>query len=113
MSEQATEGARRPVTWAEFVALPEDDLRELIDGELVGVEVPGPLHEAIVADLAYYLGGWVREHGAGRVLGSGYKVRVSETRGVMPAQTAGGEETFQPQGWEGVAIPLAELWGRD
>jgi Uma2 family endonuclease len=190
MSEQATtEGARRPVTWAEFVALPEDDLRELIDGELVEVEVPGHLHEAIVADLAYYLGGWVREHGAGRVLGSGYKVRISETRGVMPdlqvlsketwqrtedaglasgrpevavelispssrrydrviklryyadagvpeywivdpeartverlvlrdgayviAQTAGGEETFQPEGWDGLAIPLAELWGRD
>jgi len=28
------------VTWDEFVALPEDDRRELIDGVLVEVEMP-------------------------------------------------------------------------
>ena len=28
-----------PYTWDDFIALEEDDLRELIDGELVEVEV--------------------------------------------------------------------------
>jgi len=52
--------ASAPYTWDDFVALDEDDLRELIDGELVEVEVPTKLHE------------------------SGFKVRINERRGVMP-----------------------------
>ena len=40
--------ASAPYTWDDFVALEEDDLRELIDGELVEVEVPTKLHEYIV-----------------------------------------------------------------
>jgi len=72
-----------PVTWEDFVALPEDDTRELIDGELVEVDVPTYDHEAIVAALVYFFYGWSREHG-GRVLASGYKVKVSSRRGLMP-----------------------------
>jgi Uma2 family endonuclease len=34
-------------TWDDFVALDEDDLRELIDGELVEVEAPTKAHERI------------------------------------------------------------------
>src|ERR1035441_9426614 len=37
--------ASAPYTWDDFIALEEDDLRELIDGELVEVEVPTKLHE--------------------------------------------------------------------
>jgi Uma2 family endonuclease len=70
-------------TWDDFVALPEDDLRELIDGELVEVEVPGLLHEHIVIALGSFLRGYVRRRG-GIVLASGYKVRISEHRGLMP-----------------------------
>jgi Uma2 family endonuclease len=70
-------------TWDDFVALPDDDRRELIDGELVEVEVPRRGHERIVGRLVYYLIGWTMRHG-GEVLPSGYKIRVSETRGVMP-----------------------------
>ncbi len=44
-----------PHTWDEFIALDEDDLRELIDGELVEVEVPTKLHEYIVWMLSHYL----------------------------------------------------------
>jgi len=40
--------ASAPYTWDDFVALEEDDLRELIDGELVEVEVPTASHEYIV-----------------------------------------------------------------
>jgi len=72
-----------PYTWEDFIALDEDDLRELIDGELVEVEVPTEEHEAVVPMLSYFLVGWSLQHG-GEVLGSGYKVRISEKRGVMP-----------------------------
>jgi Uma2 family endonuclease len=46
MSEAQTSPG--PYTWDDFVALDEDDRRELIDGELVEVEVPTELHEYIV-----------------------------------------------------------------
>lgn len=72
-----------PAEWHDFVALGEDDLRELIDGELLEVEVPTKLHEWVVAYLLIALGTWARRHG-GLLLGSGYKIRVSARRGVMP-----------------------------
>src|SRR5579863_4326116 len=73
-----------PYTWQDFIRLDEDDLRELIDGELLEVEVPKRIHEHIVAQLITFLGPWSRQNDAGRVLGSGYKVRVTDRRGVMP-----------------------------
>jgi Uma2 family endonuclease len=73
-----------PYTWDDFVALEEDDLRELIDGELVEVEVPTLRHEDIVAELLVQLRLWTRAGHGGKALGSGYKIRVSERRGVMP-----------------------------
>jgi Uma2 family endonuclease len=74
---------RGPWTWDDFAALPDDDRRELVDGELVEIEVPTKLHEHIVVALGAYLYFWARTHKAG-VLGSGYRVRISEERGVMP-----------------------------
>ena len=76
--------ANAPHTWDDFVALDEDDLRELIDGELVEVEVPTFDHEEIVILLGYFLRAWIEAGNGGRVVGSGYKVRVSDRRGVMP-----------------------------
>jgi Uma2 family endonuclease len=73
-----------PYTWDDFVALQEDDLRELIDGELVEVEVPTSHHEKLVAALVYFLQTWVEAGHGGCVLASGYKVRVSDRRGAMP-----------------------------
>jgi Uma2 family endonuclease len=70
-------------TWAEFVDLGDDDRRELIDGELKEIDVPTELHEWVVAVLVRLLGNWAADHG-GMVLGSGYKIRVREDRGVMP-----------------------------
>jgi Uma2 family endonuclease len=84
MSTAASLAPQAPaVTWAEFVALPDDDRRELIDGRLIEVEMPTDLHEHVVAWLAYHLVGWVRANG-GRVFASGYKVKIREDRGVMP-----------------------------
>jgi Uma2 family endonuclease len=81
MSE--TIASTRIVTWDEFVRLPDDDRRELIDGVLQEVEVPGLVHEHIVMTLGHRLKGWTDAHG-GLVLASGYKVRISPTRGLMP-----------------------------
>jgi Uma2 family endonuclease len=76
--------AAAPHTWSDFVVLGEDDGRELIDGELVEVEVPTSRHEEIVALLCHFLVGWAGAGHGGRTRASGYKVRISETRGVMP-----------------------------
>jgi Uma2 family endonuclease len=73
-----------PHTWEEFVALDEDDPRELIDGELVEVEVPTEAHEHAVAKLVYYLSAWADSREGARVFASGYKVRIAPKRGVMP-----------------------------
>ncbi len=90
-----------PHTWDDFVALDEDDLRELIDGELVEVEVPTGTHERVVPLLSYYLVGWSLAHGGGETLGSGYKVRITDKRGVMPDvqfYRAGNEPRGQSEG---------------
>jgi Uma2 family endonuclease len=71
-------------TWDDFVALEEDDLRELIDGELVEVEVPTDSHEYIVGQVVTALNVWANAGHGGRALVSGYKVRISDRRGVMP-----------------------------
>jgi Uma2 family endonuclease len=85
MPHGAVSGSRRgPFTWDDFVRLGEDDLRELIDGELVEVEVPTKWHEHVVAMLVTFLNAWAIPRKAGRALASGYKVRIDETRGVMP-----------------------------
>ncbi len=73
-----------PYTWDDFVALEEDDLRELIDGELVEVEVPTNDHEHIVLRIGGVLATWIDAGHGGRAVASGYKVRVTNRRGVMP-----------------------------
>jgi Uma2 family endonuclease len=78
------DAASGPYTWEDFIALDEDDLRELVDGQLVEIEVPKRPHEHAVAMLVVLLGTWTRERKSGRVLASGYKVRISPKRGVMP-----------------------------
>jgi Uma2 family endonuclease len=70
--------------WRDFVALADDDRRELLDGRLVEAEVPTRTHERIVAALIAVLGGWCWQHDAGEVLASGYKLRIDDRRGVMP-----------------------------
>jgi Uma2 family endonuclease len=70
-------------SWDDFIALEEDDLRELIDGELLEVEVPTLKHESAVGGIVAALTVWAYAHG-GKAVPSGYKVRVSARRGVMP-----------------------------
>lgn len=75
--------ARAAFDWDDFVQLPEDDRRELIDGRLVEIDVPRTWHERIVSLLIAALVPWARKRGL-EVLASGYKVRVGRRRGVMP-----------------------------
>lgn len=94
-----------PYTWDDFVALEEDDRRELIDGELVEVEVPSGVHEQLVSLLSYHLTGWTKSGHGGRVLASGFKVQIAKKRGLMPdVQLYRGENTAQL----GAALPLGE-----
>jgi len=73
------------VRWEEFIRLDDDDRRELVDGRLVEIEVPGFRHERIVAQLIRHLGNWVAERAPGHVvLPSGYKIRITDLRGAMP-----------------------------
>lgn len=71
-------------TWPDFLALDEDDPRELVDGALLEIDVPNTKHEWIVARLIWLLTTWVEARAAGTVLGSGCKVRIDDRRGVMP-----------------------------
>jgi Uma2 family endonuclease len=180
--------ASTPYSWDDFVALDDDDPRELIDGEFVEVEVPTDVHEHIVMQIGAALTVWSDAGHGGRALASGYKLRISDRRGVMPdvqfyregnassrEQQAGlvtghpdvvievvspssgrhdrvtklrfyaqlevpeywlidpqahtlerlvlrggafsiqdslaGDETFRPESFEGLEIPLAKLWG--
>ncbi|MBM4345997.1 MAG: Uma2 family endonuclease [Deltaproteobacteria bacterium] len=72
-----------PWTWEDFVALPDDDRRELIDGHLLECDTPTDIDEIIAAEIVRVLGNWAYDHG-GTVMTSAYKVRVSGKRGVMP-----------------------------
>jgi Uma2 family endonuclease len=71
-------------SWDDFIALDEDDPRELIDGELVEVEVPTFVHEHLVIRIGSALTVWSDAGHGGRALASGYKDRISDRRGVMP-----------------------------
>lgn len=85
MRQQAEiQADRGPYTWRDFIELGEDDPRELLDGRLVEIEVPTWTHERIVAELILMLGQWSMARNAGRVIGSGYKIRIDEGRGAMP-----------------------------
>ncbi len=72
-----------PWTWEDFVALPDDDRRELVDGHLLECDVPTDIHEIVVAEIVGDLIAWARSHG-GLVMTSAYKIRISGKRGVMP-----------------------------
>lgn len=97
-----------PHTWKEFIALAEDDRRELVDGELVEVEVPKKWHERMVLLIAMRLESWARRRGW-VVLPSGYKVRVSRQRGAMPDVQVLTAATYRSAGEDGLADGRPEI----
>lgn len=83
MTSRASPEFRHDYRWPDFIQLAEDDLRELIDGELREIDVATKQHEWVVTFLAAVLFNWARVNG-GLVLSSGYKIRIDDRRGVMP-----------------------------
>ncbi len=71
------------VGWSDFIALADDDRRELVDGVLVEVEVPNKWHEWIVGQILFHLTPWATKRDL-VVLPSGYKVRITNRRGAIP-----------------------------
>lgn len=70
----------------EWIALPEDEPGELVDGRLEEEEVPDYVHEVLVGLLARLLGNWIVPQG-GLVGGSGGKFAIGEKRGRKPDLT--------------------------
>lgn len=81
----------------EWIALPEDEPGELVDGRLEEEEVPDYVHEFLVGLLARLLGNWVVPQG-GLVGGSGGKFAIGERRGRKPDLTLFlPDSTFPPR----------------
>lgn len=95
--------------WSDFIALPEDDRRELIDGRLEEIDMPTKWHEHICMVLGVALGVWAQRRKGWLVLGSGYKVRVSDRRGIMPDVQVLKEETYLRAGALGLDNGRPEL----
>jgi Uma2 family endonuclease len=76
--------AEHHYTWEDFIALPEDDPRELLDGRLVEMDVTNAAHEWVVSCLVRLLATWAMANKAGIVFASGYKIRIRHDRGFEP-----------------------------
>lgn len=100
--------APRLVRWSDFVALPEDDRRELVDGRLEAFDIPTKWHERICLLLGRILDEWAETRGF-VVLGSGYKVKVTETRGAVPDVQLLTEESYEAAGDTGMEHGRPEL----
>ncbi len=74
------------ISVAEWLAMPEDEPGELVDGRLVEEEVPDYVHEFLVILLAQALGGWVLPRG-GVMGGSDAKLTLRPDSGRKPDLT--------------------------
>jgi Uma2 family endonuclease len=72
----------RELTFDQWVALPEDEPGELVDGRLEDEEVADPVHELTVTWLVALLRSWLG--GSGFLFGSELKLRLHEHKGRKP-----------------------------
>ena len=75
--------SRGPLTLETWAQLEQEEPGELVDGWLVGEEVPTHQHEVVVSWLIWFLTSWARPRG-GWVFGSEHKVAVAPDRGRKP-----------------------------
>lgn len=71
-------------TYADFSALDEGTLAQLIDGEIIMSPAPNVLHQRIVTRLSAALNRFVETHELGLVLVSPVDVRFSESEAYQP-----------------------------
>jgi Uma2 family endonuclease len=77
--------APRPWTYADLVALPDDQLRhELIDGEHVVTPSPNTLHQTISLNLVRLLLPYLDEHRLGQLLSAPFDVKLSLITVLVP-----------------------------
>lgn len=93
--------------WRDFVALREGDRRELVDGHLQASQTT-KWQAFAVAALTANLRTWSRGQPF-KVLGSGYRVRVSDTRGAVPDVQLLSDEVFDSAGANGLEAGHPEL----
>lgn len=84
--DDLADGNRLAMSIDEWAAMPEDEPGELVDGYLREEEMPGLLHEIVVAWLLRVLGSWAAPRG-GLVIGSEAKFAVAARRGRKPDLT--------------------------
>ena len=76
---------RAVVTYADYVALPDDGQRyEILAGELAVTPAPGRRHQEIVGELFSVLHGHVKARGLGQVFVSPFDVILDDTSVVQP-----------------------------
>lgn len=71
--------------------------------------MPTKWHEFMCAVLTAALVGWTRRNPGYRVLGSGYRVRISDSRGAMPDVQLLSDEVFRRAGPNGLEHGRPEL----
>jgi Uma2 family endonuclease len=96
--------ASKPLSLAEWAAMPEDEPGELVDGYLAEEEVPGYVHELVVGWLMHLLWAWGAPRGA-LVAGSGAKFAVRTDRGRMPDVTVYLAGAKRPPKWGPIDVP--------
>jgi Uma2 family endonuclease len=73
------------LTYADYVALPDDGLRhEIIDGEHYVTPSPATRHQRISLNLLYLLRGYLEVHPLGEIFGAPFDVLLSEFDIVVP-----------------------------
>lgn len=78
------EKPRLKLTYADYLATPEDKRYELLNGELLMLPAPDELHQRTQAELGYNVMAFVKTRGLGRVYFSPTDVVLSDVDVVQP-----------------------------
>ncbi len=77
--------AKTVLTYADYVALPEDGKRyQILDGELFVTPAPSLWHQIIVGNLVWHLENYVRPRACGRVLSAPLDVILADSSIAQP-----------------------------